>query len=182
VYTDRLVIAPLFQERDSARSISVDMFRPNVFDFTCGPPSRRCPVVSAARELSTDRRLKGPQLARSCPCARRYICRPEAEAVWGISDPGCVKTSQAPKCVEWLVPDRSKSTAPRNCHCPNCDPKSDLFYQFSIQPYFYTAKTLRRPRPRPSGYRGLGCQLRQPYSSSRNFAAHEWVLLALDAT
>ena len=42
--------------------------------------------------------------------------------------------------------------------------------------------TLRRPRPRPSRHRGLGRQLRQPYSSSRNFAAHEWVLLALDAT
>jgi hypothetical protein len=42
--------------------------------------------------------------------------------------------------------------------------------------------TLRRPRPRPSHHRGLGRQLRQPYSSSRNFAAHEWVLLALDAT
>jgi hypothetical protein len=26
-----------------------------------------------------------PDLARSCPYARRYVCRPAAEAVWGIS-------------------------------------------------------------------------------------------------
>ena len=29
-----------------------------------------------------------PLLAHSGPCARGYFCRPAAEAVWGISDPG----------------------------------------------------------------------------------------------
>ena len=49
---------------------------------------------------------------------------------WSPIDPGCVKTSQASKPREWLS-RRSKSNALRNCHCPHCDPRKDLFYQFS---------------------------------------------------
>jgi hypothetical protein len=40
--------------------------------------------------------------------------------------------------------DRSKSTALRNCHYPNYDPRRDFFYQFSTPQRFYTAKTRRR--------------------------------------
>jgi hypothetical protein len=40
-----------------------------------------------------------------------------------------------------LFSDRSKSTALRNCHCSRCDPKKDLFYQFSTPSRFHTTKT-----------------------------------------
>jgi hypothetical protein len=40
--------------------------------------------------------------------------------------------------------DRSKSTALRNCHYPNYDPRRDFFYQFSTPQRFYTAKTQKR--------------------------------------
>jgi hypothetical protein len=55
VYTGKYAIARLSKARGSARSMSVDMFRPGALGFSCGPRCKdAAPVVSADRDLSID--------------------------------------------------------------------------------------------------------------------------------
>jgi hypothetical protein len=94
-----------------------------------------------------------PRTVLHCPAP----IRPHGASLWAIGsfwtvpDPGCVKTSQAPKCVEWLFPNRSKSTAPRNRNAPIAIRRAICSINFPYGPFFYTAKTHSRPcacRPR----------------------------------
>jgi hypothetical protein len=64
-----------------------------------------------------------------------------ANQAWGKIRPWLCKNSASSKARRIGFSDRSKSAAVRNCHCPICDPKRDLSYQFSVPLTFHTAKT-----------------------------------------
>src|SRR6266571_5203339 len=88
-------------------------------------------------------RLRRADHGRTCPfigVKRSRGLRARNDAI----DPGCVKTQNAWKRLEWSFSDRSKSNALTNFRDHNPDPTECLFYRSFTSPRFYTTKTHRR--------------------------------------
>src|ERR1700730_16301093 len=61
--------------------------------------------------------------------------------------PGCVKTPQTKKRLEWFFSDRAKSNTVKISHAPKCGSEEDLFCRLRASLRFYTAKARRRHPP-----------------------------------